>query len=220
MTKRNNKLLFIFDYDETLKSERGAGPDTSLFKRLIDAVKRQTGLPAVILTTGTGRAYEKMFTISPVMMRPIDYLETTGLKYTYNSFSTLVDVCVFDIKYDSTWMLEYYGTPLIDEFGRKNLASLNYIVLKSSGFIVDMIFFDDLKIHHIKPNKTAAGFIDPATRANVVYILMRRLEPDVFSSEQRIQELTEVVEKKVIERKKYSLVLYKKYGNDPPIYII
>ena len=220
MTKRNNKLLFIFDYDETLKSERGAGPDIDLFKNLVEAIKKQTGLPMVILTTGTGRAYEKMFTISPVMMRPVDYLETTGLKYTYNMFNHSVDVCVFDVRYDSTWLMEYYGSPLIDNIGRKNLATLNYIILKSSGFIVDMIFFDDLKIHHIRPNKTVAGFIDPATRINIVYILMRRLKPDVLSSEERIIELTEVVEKKFIERKKSSLIFYKKYGNDPPIYII
>lgn len=208
-----NKLLYIFDYDDTLKSEEGMCPDDNVFIELVDLVKTETGLPMVILTSGLARAYDStIFTIDRSSMRPVDYVRSIGLKYTENTFDIKVDVCVFDARHRSPELERDFGKPLIDQRGKKILASLNFLIFMKYKFNTDMILFDDLDIHIIDPNpKTPIGFSDPFVRSRVVYLQVKKLGKSQKDSCERIKLYSSVVSSGTIDRKSgiFTIVGYR-----------
>lgn len=217
---KSNRLLYIFDYDDTLKSENGMCPNTNIFVELVNSVKRETELPMIILTSGFARNYDTIFSSDRRMMRPIDYIRDIGLKYTENIFEKDVDVCVFDINHSDHYLQKEFGHPLIDNVGRKNLASLNFIIYLKYGFNTNMILFDDLPIHSIDSKNTRIGMIDPFSKSDVMYIKVKKLGKSERDSCERIKTYTKVVESSSIERSNRIFTIWKYRGQELLLKII
>lgn len=221
MTKKTtNKLIYIFDYDDTLKSEFGICPDKNSFINLVKTIKERTGMPMVILTSGFARFYDSIYTTIDRIMRPIDYIHLIGLTYKENDFDTNVDVCVFDAKHKHQDLQKQYGHPLIDRNGRKNLSSLNFIIYLKYGFSLDMILFDDLNIHSINAKQPKIGLQDPFSYSKVLYIQVRKLGKSEKESCERINIYTKIVDTSSIDRKSGVFTIAKYRGSELLLKII
>lgn len=214
------EIMYIFDYDDTLKSEEGMCPDDAVFVELVNSVKRRSAYPLVILTAGLSRAYETMYTIDRAAMRPVDYVISLGLSYTENTFDIRADVCIFDVRYRSEGLSKEFGHPLVDSAGRKNLASLGYIIFGKCQQIPDMVFFDDLGIHSIESKKTRLGFPDPSLETSVLYIKVKRLGRTKRESCERLIGYTKLIETSTMERKNREMSVYKFRGKQLPIRVV
>lgn len=177
-------LLYIFDYDQTLKNMSGKCPSEDIFIELVHHVNKKTGLPLIILTAGSGVGGHDMKTY-----RPINYLRHIGVRCCLNTFDLRCNVAVFDNTFDSDFR---YPKPVVDRDGRKSLGAFSYHIRKHTSLNPDFIFFDDLYSHSIDSN-TKNNYIDPYDNVLTDYILVKEISPSQEKTDRRITQYIDII---------------------------
>lgn len=177
-------LLYIFDYDQTLKNMNGKCPSSDIFIELIHQINKKTGLPMVILTAGSGIGGHDLKTY-----RPVNYLRHIGVRCSLNTFDLKCNVAVFDNTFNSDFK---YPKPVINRDGKKSLGAFSYHIRKHTQFNPDFIFFDDLYTHSIESN-TRNNYIDPYDNVLTDYILVKEISPSISYTNKRIAQYIDIV---------------------------
>lgn len=155
--------VLTFDYDLTLCGDVKT-PSKEAFIELVHSVRRNLGVPLIILTAGS---VNTMGTPGGGVMRPHDFARMCGLRSMINDFNINADVCCFgqymsdgsDIgkntplyirgggsSYRPLTMIGNTTYQVLNAQGEKKLSVLYHILLQR-GLNSEIVFVDDMYFH-------------------------------------------------------------------------